>query len=398
MGKYFDIFRLLSFYCSGSGFYMTTMFTIWAVYWFTVAQLVISLCGAEVFKFDWYDYERPDLVASSGSDSSDGSSSEEGEDERMRMLRQLGGHALRPLGRLLQQDGTTTFSPHSLSLLEAGTSVNGTEASVVGEGQGLIYGSFVTVQLGFVLMIPFAMEVFIERGPREAVVKLLTSFFGLSWIFSLFAMQTKGWNFSNAINFGRASYVATGRGYQVETVSVPELYSKYAQSHIYLAAEMVFYLVIFQSITAIIDPVQIALMVWAAYLAAAALALSPWIFNPQALTFPAVSAGMRDFVKWMADVGDFKMAGGNYTKWHAARMSLIRQARCFRRPRGVCFSSSLPLPPMALPASHWRPVSTHQSTSWHPTCTGDDPSAHTSPLAAHRRARPHAASSAPCTS
>ena len=48
-------------------------------------------------------------------------------------------------------------------------------------------------------------------------------------------MQTKGWNFSNAITYGRAGYVATGRGYQVDTVSVPELYSKYAQSHIYIA-------------------------------------------------------------------------------------------------------------------------------------------------------------------
>ena len=59
-------------------------------------------------------------------------------------------------------------------------------------------------------------------------------------------MQTKGWNFSNAITYGRAGYVATGRGYQVDTVSVPELYSKYAQSHIYLAFEIAFYLVVFQ--------------------------------------------------------------------------------------------------------------------------------------------------------
>ena len=96
-------------------------------------------------------------------------------------------------------------------------------------------------------------QVLIERGPRDAILKLLTTFFGLSWVFSLFAMQTKGWNFSNAITYGRASYVATGRGYQVETVSVPELYSKYAQSHIYLAFEMVFYLIIFQNVTAILD-------------------------------------------------------------------------------------------------------------------------------------------------
>ena len=38
---------------------MTTMFTVWAVYWFVVAQLVIALAGAEHFYFEWHDYERP---------------------------------------------------------------------------------------------------------------------------------------------------------------------------------------------------------------------------------------------------------------------------------------------------------------------------------------------------
>ena len=211
------------------------------------------------------------------------------------------------------------------------TGTNGTDTSVVGTDSGLVYGSFITLQLGFVLMIPFALEVLIERGPRDALLKLLTTFFGLSWVFSLFAMQTKGWNFSNAITYGRASYVATGRGYQVETVSVPELYSKYAQSHIYLAFEMVFYLLIFQNVTAIVDFAQVCMMVWAAYLAAGSLALSPWVFNPQALTFPAVATGMRQWAKWMADVGDFPMAGGSYTKWHAARLRLVREASATTR-------------------------------------------------------------------
>ena len=170
------------------------------------------------------------------------------------------------------------------------------------------------------------MQVLIERGPREAFLKLSQSFFGLAWVFSLFAMQTKGWNFSNAITYGRAGYVATGRGYQVDTVSVPELYSKYAQSHIYLAFEIAFYLVVFQNVTAVVEFWQICLMVWAAYLAAGALALSPWVFNPQALTFPALAAGTRQWIRWMNDVGNFPMAGGCYTKWHAARLELVRQA------------------------------------------------------------------------
>ena len=82
-------------------------------------------------------------------------------------------------------------------------------------------GAFLTLTLALTLALALALaltltvEVLIERGPREALIKLSQSFFGLAWVFSLFAMQTKGWNFANAITYGRASYVATGRGYQV---------------------------------------------------------------------------------------------------------------------------------------------------------------------------------------
>ena len=86
-----------------------------------------------------------------------------------------------------------SYSPHSLALMEVfSTGTNGSATSVVGTGSGLVYGSFITLQLGFALMIPFAVEVLIERGPREALLKLSQSFFGLAWVFSLFAMQTKG--------------------------------------------------------------------------------------------------------------------------------------------------------------------------------------------------------------
>ena len=102
--------------------------------------------------------------------------------------------------------------------------------------------------------------------------------------------------------------------------------NRYAQSHIYLAFEIAFYLIVFQNVTAIVDFWQICLMVWAAYLAAGALALSPWVFNPQALTFPALAKGTHEWVQWMNDVGDFKEADGGYTKWHAKRLKLVREA------------------------------------------------------------------------
>ena len=53
------------------------------------------------------------------------------------------------------------------------------------------------------------------------MIEVLSTVMEGSWLFSLFAMQTKGACFSRAITFGRAGYVATGRGFQMETISVP---------------------------------------------------------------------------------------------------------------------------------------------------------------------------------
>eukprot|EP00966_Prymnesium_polylepis_P186339 4319151-Prymnesium_polylepis.1 len=62
-------------------------------------------------------------------------------------------------------------------------------------------------------------------------------------------MQTKGFYFSNALNFGRATYVATGRGFQIDTISFVDLYGRYAQSHIYMGFEIGVYLTIFQLVS-----------------------------------------------------------------------------------------------------------------------------------------------------
>ena len=50
LGKNFDLARLMSFYFSGSGFYITTMMTISSVFCFVLAQLALALCGAELFE------------------------------------------------------------------------------------------------------------------------------------------------------------------------------------------------------------------------------------------------------------------------------------------------------------------------------------------------------------
>eukprot|EP00966_Prymnesium_polylepis_P091811 2125391-Prymnesium_polylepis.1 len=51
-------------------------------------------------------------------------------------------------------------------------------------------------------------------------------------------MQTKGHNYGFAVNYGRAGYVATGRGYSIDTSSMVTMYGNYAASHIYFGFEI----------------------------------------------------------------------------------------------------------------------------------------------------------------
>jgi len=139
-------------------------------------------------------------------------------------------------------------------------------------------------------------------------------------------MQTKGFHFSNAITFGRASYVATGRGFQMETLSLAELYSRYAQSHICLGFEIACMNVLFHCTSHM--PFSWSLFqVWPGWLVVVALMLSPWWFNPGALTFPGVVRSFREWHLWIDNIGDFKAAQGKWYKWHRdQRMKMVRES------------------------------------------------------------------------
>ena len=99
------------------------------------------------------------------------------------------------------------------------------------------------------MMLPYAMELWVETSLWRAFTGTLRMVCALSFVFSLFTMQTKGFHFSNAIAYGRAGYVATGRGFQMDTLSLVELYAKYAASHIHHGFEMLLYLALFWYVT-----------------------------------------------------------------------------------------------------------------------------------------------------
>ena len=179
------------------------------------------------------------------------------------------------------------------------------------------------------MMLPYAMELWVETSLWRALIASLRMIFALSFLFSLFTMQTKGFHFSNAISFGRATYVATGRGFQMDTLSLVELYAKYAESHIHQGFELLLYVVLFASATQQ-DGTVVAISCANVLLVVVALMLSPWIFNPGALTFSAVAAAWRDWRLWVEETGKFDKADTNWQCWHKKRMASARAALSMR--------------------------------------------------------------------
>ena len=303
IGKHFDLARLMSFYFSGSGFYITTMFTVQAVYYFILAQLCLALCGAELFE---YDYE----ILQEAKTSLLLAAEEDGR-------RQLAEQPL-PLAPL---------HPHEVVMrTEPITALNVTPPAALATAAGSIYSAAYILQLGFVMLLPYAMEIWIEYSLSQALVALLRMVCTFSFVFSLFTMQTKGFNFANAMTYGRAGYVATGRGFQMDTLSMVELYAKYGSSHIHHGFEILVYLVAYQLITQQDSSLTIPAAV-PVLLLITALMLSPWIFNPGALTFGAISTAWSDWRLWIDSESDIKMADSHWGVWHHKRLASARSAR-----------------------------------------------------------------------
>lgn len=68
-----------------------------------------------------------------------------------------------------------------------------------------------------------------EHGLVYSVRNNLFLLMSFSWLFYLFTAQTKGYHFATALSHGKAGYIATGRGYVIEAVSLVSLYAVYAK-------------------------------------------------------------------------------------------------------------------------------------------------------------------------
>ncbi|KAH3903050.1 1,3-beta-glucan synthase SCDLUD_000661 [Saccharomycodes ludwigii] len=145
----------------------------------------------------------------------------------------------------------------------------------------------------FIAFVPIVVQELIERGVWKATVRFWRHVLSLSPMFEVFAGQV----YSNALlsdmTYGGARYISTGRGFATSRIPFSILYSRFANSAIYLGARSLL-MILFGSVA----HWQPALLwFWASL---SSLMFSPFIFNPHQFAKEDYFLDYRDYIRWLS--------------------------------------------------------------------------------------------------
>lgn len=164
----------------------------------------------------------------------------------------------------------------------------------------------------FISFIPLVVQELIERGVYKAFHRFVCHFISLSPMFEVFVAQIYASSIFTDLTVGGARYISTGRGFATSRIPFSILYSRFADSSIYMGARLILIL-LFGTVAHWQAPL---LWFWASL---SSLILSPFIFNPHQFAWEDFFIDYRDFIRWLSR--------GN-TKWH--RNSWIGYVRLSR--------------------------------------------------------------------
>ena len=137
--------------------------------------------------------------------------------------------------------------------------------------------------------------------------------FTLKQVFTLFTERTRDFFFDQGVTLRLGEYIATGRSFDALTSNFVHLYHLYARSHLYWAAEMVAFSVLYGAFTS---------KTWAGYFAVTwpvvrlLLADARWLFNPKSFEGLGVRTHFYEFLEWL-DSEDGEVAAGEVPPWPA---------------------------------------------------------------------------------
>lgn len=152
----------------------------------------------------------------------------------------------------------------------------------------------------FISFIPLTVQELIERGVWKAAQRFVRHIISLSPMFEVFVAQIYSTSLFTDLTTGGARYISTGRGFATSRIPFSILYSRFADSSIYMGARSML-IILFGSVS----HWQPALLwFWASL---SSLVFSPFIFNPHQFAWEDYFIDYRDFIRWLSR--------GN-TKWH----------------------------------------------------------------------------------
>ncbi|EEQ37578.1 hypothetical protein CLUG_01702 [Clavispora lusitaniae ATCC 42720] len=152
----------------------------------------------------------------------------------------------------------------------------------------------------FISFIPLTVQELIERGLWKATQRFCRHFISMSPFFEVFVAQIYSTSLYIDMTVGGARYISTGRGFATSRIPFSILFSRFADSSIYLGARSML-IILFGSVSHWQAPL---LWFWASL---SALIISPFLFNPHQFAWEDFFIDYRDFIRWMSR--------GN-TKWH----------------------------------------------------------------------------------
>ncbi|KAI9266209.1 1,3-beta-glucan synthase [Helicostylum pulchrum] len=145
----------------------------------------------------------------------------------------------------------------------------------------------------FVAFLPLFLQELTERGFFRACSRLCKHMLSMSPFFEIFITQTYANAILNNLSFGGAQYIGTGRGFATARLPFSLLYSRFADTSMYVGARM-FMILFFGS-----------LVLWIPHLAyfwitVMALVLSPFVFNPHQFSLTDFLVDYREYIRWLS--------------------------------------------------------------------------------------------------
>ncbi|KAI8807803.1 1,3-beta-glucan synthase component GLS1 [Cladochytrium replicatum] len=172
-----------------------------------------------------------------------------------------------------------------------------------------VYKATLAIVVVFVVtFIPLFLQILTEQGIRTAVIRITKQILSLSPLFDVFTTQIYNYTLLYDLSFGRAGYIATGRGFATARNHFYQLFEAFAEPSIYVGLRMLACLVC----VTITMPFGHLAFFWIVVLP---LCIAPFLFNPHQFMIDEFLLDYRRTLQWFS-AGNGKPCDASWIAFH----------------------------------------------------------------------------------